>query len=265
MAYTYSDLVAAYRSIGIEPGQVAYAVSELWRLREYQEAGDTALVAAHFNALMEILGPSGTLVVSTASTNICNTETVFDPATTPSYGVGILSEFVRQQPGSRRSFHPFVSYTAIGRLAEKITAEVSRHAYGPETPEARLIDLDARLVSIGMRPNFSCSTAHHVEQIAAVPFRYIKEFVHPVRRGAAVDREVFYMHVWYRDTGMVKDRYEKLFSALDPQLSICAAKVGAGKIYAYSMADFSRLALPLIAHNPYISCRQEPVSRPYRI
>ena len=45
--------------------------------------GQRALTAAHHDALREVIGPDGTLVVSTATMNLCNTDQVFDPANTP--------------------------------------------------------------------------------------------------------------------------------------------------------------------------------------
>lgn len=264
MPYTYRDLLRAYTEVGVAAGRIVYVVPELWRLRAYETSDADAIPRAHYDALREILGPEGTLVVSTASTNICNTETVFDPAETPSHGAGVLSEYVRRLPGARRSMHPFVSYAAIGPAAGFLTDAVSPHAYGPETPEARMIERDALLVSVGMAPNFSCSTAHHVEHVVGVPFRYVKEFEHPVRRDGTVRRELFYMHVWYRDIGMVKDRYAELFRRLEGRLEIKTATVGAGTVYAYSMADFYRAAAKIVAHENYISCKGEPQNRPYR-
>lgn len=264
MPYTYDELLEAYRRAGVTRGQVIYVVSELWRLREYADPAEGAVTRAHFGALRELIGPEGTLVASTGSTNICNSDTVFDLAATPSHGVGVLSEFVRLQPGAKRSFHPFVSYTAIGAQADAITRDVSRHAYGPETPEARMIEMDARLVSIGMKPNLSCSTGHHVEQMAAVPFRYVKEFTHPVRRGGEVRREPFYMHVWYRDTGMVKDRYEELFRRLGGELKISSVPLGRGTVFSYSMREFYQAAIRIVALDPYVSCKTAPQNRPYQ-
>jgi aminoglycoside 3-N-acetyltransferase len=264
MAYTYKELIEGYRDVGVAVGRIVYVVSEFWRLREFERPGEQAVAQAHWDALWELLGPKGTLVVSTASTNLIGTDILFDPATTPSKDVGFFSEFVRQQPGARRSLHPFVSYTAVGPMAEAITADVSRHAFGPESPEARLCELDARLVSVGMQPNYSCSTAHHVEQVCGVPFRYIKEFVHPVIRSSQKAREEFYLHVWYRDSGMVKDRYKKLFERLVDKLEIKEATIGRGRIFGYSMADFYREACRIVVQEPYISCKALPSVRTYR-
>lgn len=265
MAYGYDDLVRGYREIGVQPGDIVYVVSEFWRLREFELPGEEAIAEAHYRALREVIGSEGTLVVSTASTHLVGTQEPFDLATTPSKDVGFFAEYVRCLPGAMRSFHPFVSYTAIGPQAEAVTANASRHAFGPESPEGRMCDLGARLVSVGMLPNFSCSTAHHVEHVCGVPFRYIKEFLHPIVRDGQVVHEEFYLHVWYRDCGMVKDRYHRLFQLLEGKLDIKQANVGRGRIFSYSMADFYREACRIVASQPYVSCRELPHTRPYRV
>jgi aminoglycoside 3-N-acetyltransferase len=262
--YGYKDIVDAYAAVGVKKGAIVYVVSEFWRLREFETQGETPLLEAHFRALRELLGEEGTLVVSTASPQLVGSGIVFDPATTPSQSVGLFSEYVRKLPGAMRSFHPFVSYAAIGPAAERIIANASRHAFGPESPEGRMVELGARLVSVGMRPNFSCSTAHHVEHVCGVPFRYIKEFVHPVLRGGREVEEMFYLHVWYRDCGMVKDRYARLFERLEGVLPIDEAALGRGKVFAYDMGEFYKHACALVVEEPYISCKVEPGERPYR-
>ncbi|MEL0097816.1 MAG: AAC(3) family N-acetyltransferase [Planctomycetaceae bacterium] len=260
-SYSEDDILKAYAALGISAGDTVYVVSELWRLRSFSGAD---IAGSHYNALRQLIGEEGTIVVSAATPSISNTETPFDPEM-PSE-MGIFSEYVRLLPGSRRSFHPFVSYAANGRLAEHITKDVSRHAYGPATPEARLIDLKATTISIGMKPNYSCSTGHHVELVMGVPFRYAKEFRHPVIRDGKMTAEFFYQHVWYRDIGFRKDRQVKLFETLqrDYNFKIRTCQLGAGKVYAYKIDQFFNLAIQALAHDIYITCVAPPEKRPYQ-
>jgi len=266
VAYTFSDIVSAYKALGIRKGDLVYVVTELWRLRNFAGGADAdAICGAHYGALRQVVGDAGTIAVSTASVNICNTEIPFDPATTPAYNTGVLSEYVRQLPGTRRSFHPFVSYAANGPLADAITANVSRHAYGPESPEARLIENGAKFVTIGMSPGPACSTVHHVEQVMGVPFRYVKEFSHPVVRDGKIARELFYMHVWYRDTGMVKDRGGKMFEQLTGRygFEVKSTTLGRGRMWSYDMAAYYPLACRVFADDIYTQCDVLPQVRPY--
>ena len=54
-----------------------------------------------------------TIVVPTANFNLINTDKVFDLKNTPSYKMGAFSEYIRKLNGSKRSYHPFWSLTAI--------------------------------------------------------------------------------------------------------------------------------------------------------
>ncbi len=262
MSYSYDDIVRAYRAAGVRPGGVVCVISALWRLGGY--AGGTEAVAAdHYRALREVLGPDGTVVVPTSSFDLCNTDIPFDPATTPSHERGILAEYVRNLPEAGRSFHPFGSYAAVGPLAGRITDGVSRHVYGPHTPEARLIELNARLLNIGVGPNI-CTAVHHAEQLMAVPYRYTKEFIHPVRRDGVTTHEPFYMFVQYRDIGIERDYNETLFKRLAGRMEIDTAKLGRGAAHGYDVVDFHRETTSLMAEDIYIWCRTEPQQRPYR-
>jgi aminoglycoside 3-N-acetyltransferase len=263
--YTYGDLAAAYRALGVSAGRVVYVTSDLTRLMAYEDRSRReAVLEAHYHALLDLLGPTGTLVVATGSTNLCNTEIPFDPAATPSHMVGVFSEWVRQQPGARRSFHPFVSYTAVGARAEEITSDVSRHAYGPESPEGRMIELDGLAVSVGLYPRHSCSTVHHIEHIMAVPYRYTKEFLHPVVRDGAVVQEPFYMYVWYRDCGIRRSNTRHIFDRIEGTGLLSEVPVGAGAIWSYSMRGFVKAVVPLFKENLYIWCEEAPTQYVWR-
>ena len=263
MPYGYSDLVDAYAGLGVRAGGLVYVTSRLLGVADYEERGSGALMDAHYRALRECLGEEGTIVVATASTVLCNTDLTFDLDKTPCNESGAFSEYVRTLPGTRRSFHPFVSYAANGPLADAITGDVSRHVYGPETPEGRMVERDALHVSMGLPPNKTCSTVHHVEQVMAVPYRYTKEFMHPVRRENGVETEPFYMHVWYRDMDFERDGNQKLFRELAKHMEIRETRVGQGEIHAYSMKDFFNHSCRIFVDDIYIYCRNPPTQRPY--
>lgn len=264
MTYTFDQLLAAYADLGVEPGKTVYVVSDLTGVRDYEEKQGRAILDAHFRALTHILGAGGTLAVSAASMNLCGTETPFDCAKTTSYKVGAFSEFVRKIPETRRSFHPFTSYAVLGPEARNITEGTSRHAYGPQTPEARLIDMDALFVSVGLHPRQSISTVHQVEQVMGVPYRYTKEFIHPVTRDGAIVHEPFYMYVWYRDMDLKRDSNRKLFSRIGTNIDLREVKLGQGSVYSLSMSKFYASAVLEFGKDIYTWCSEPPHIRPYQ-
>jgi aminoglycoside 3-N-acetyltransferase len=264
MPYNQQELFEAYEQIGVAPGKVIYATSDLTNVVDYEVPGGRVLVEVHYNTIMKLLGKTGTLVIPSASTQLCNTNIPYDPKTTPSSRVGALSEYARQQPDMIRSNHPFVSYAAIGPLANEIVSDVSRNSYGPETPEARMIEMGVLNVCIGVEPRVSCSTIHQVEQMMGVPYRYTKEFRHPVVRDGKVVEDLFYMYVWYQNTGFKRDQNRKLFDRFDGRLHVNEVNIGRAKLYSYSLADFFKEACREFAKDIYIWCDHVPENRPYQ-
>jgi aminoglycoside 3-N-acetyltransferase len=263
MAYSRDELRDAYARVGVGPGRIVLVTGNLGRLMEFERPGKEAVVEAHYQVLAELLGPTGTLVVPTASTSLCNTDRVFDPVATPSE-LGPLTEYVRTRPGARRSFHPFVSYAAIGAAAAEIIDDASRHAFGPHTPEGRLVEASALHVSIGLHSRFSTATNHHVEMVMGVPYRYVREYLHPVVRDGAVRVEPFYMHVRYMAANVQRDHNRRIFEQFERQAPLATAPVGRGQLYAYSIDSFYRFMTKALADDIYLWTKEPPDPTIYR-
>ena len=270
--YTYADILEAYSKVGVSTGKLVMVHSDLGRLFNFENPNKNAVLDAHYLAFRELLGPSGTLVVITGGRKLCNTNIPFDLDSTPSWRCGVFSEYVRNLPGTLRSFNPFDSYSAIGPLASEITQNVSRHSTGLETPKARMIERDALCLSIGLPPNYTCSTVHHVEQLMAVPYRYTKEFMHPVIRNGQEKIEPFYIFVWYRECGIKELRYrgkdfnKKIFEAFEKKYQVREATIGEGKVYSYSMKEFYESTVQCFKEDIYVwlSAPPAPENRVYR-
>jgi aminoglycoside 3-N-acetyltransferase len=262
LAYDIDDIASCFRQLGVTSGDTAYVISALWKMPGFAGNPDEA-PAAYYQALRRVVGENGTIVVPTHSQNLCNTDIPFDLDKTPSHERGMFSEYVRLLPGAVRSFHPFNSYAAVGPAAEALCADVSRHAYGPLTPEARMIETQAKVLVIGMPPNIT-TTVHHVEQMMAVPYRYTKEFMHPVVRDGEVVIEPFYLYVWYRDCDLTRSVNIPLLRMLGEVMQIKNAPLGRGKIHCYRIDEFFRHSLPIFARDIYVWCETPPTIRPWR-
>ena len=94
MSYSKDDLLKAYQEIGVDKAKVVYVAGSLPYLREFEKPG-AAVLDAHLNALWELVGPDGTIVVFTQSTNLCNTDPPFDLENTASIS-GVFPEYVRK-------------------------------------------------------------------------------------------------------------------------------------------------------------------------
>jgi len=175
---TRPEIAAELRALGVRPGGVLLVHSSLSALG-WVVGGGPAVVAA----LCDALGPDGTLVVPTHTGGnsdpagwgappvpepwwpvIREHMPAFDPAVTPTRGIGAIPEIVRTWPGARRSAHPQTSFAALGPAAEQVTADHALDSgFGERSPLARIeaLDGDVLLLGAGHGSNSSLHLAEH--------------------------------------------------------------------------------------------------------
>jgi len=265
MRYNLDDIKKSYKRIGISKGMTISLKTDLMLLGLYDSVNQNDVLLAHFEVLADLVDLSeGTIVVSTASLSLCNTETVFDIQNTSSE-TGALTEYIRTRSGSVRSFHPFSSYSAIGKHADYICNNVSRHSYGAATPKERMLELEARYLTIGKPPADVATVIHHIEMLMGVPYRYVKEFMHPVLRDGKVVVEPFYMNVRYPECEVVRVLDRKVFPYFFQNgYEIKEDKLGRGKVYSFSMKEFYNSTVKLFSNDLYAYIEMEPEIKPYR-
>jgi aminoglycoside 3-N-acetyltransferase len=264
MNYSYSDIKQTFEKIGVSKGMTISLKTDLRYLGPYNSNSQNDLLEAYFTILSELVDlTQGTIVVSTASTSLCNTNKIFDINNTPSE-MGSLTEFIRKQPGVVRSFHPFNSYAAIGKNANYICTNNTRHCYGNNSPKERLIELDAQCLSIGLHPIETTTLIHHIEMLMGVPYRYVKEFIHPVLRNDKVVYEPFYMHLRYLECEAVMSLGEKVYpNFFESGYIIREESLGRGKIYLSSLNEFYSSTVNLFNKDLYSAIAVEPSIKPY--
>ncbi len=136
-------------------------------------------------ALLGVLGPEGTLAMPAHTGQLSDPATwrnppvpadwhrairagmpAFDPARTPSRNMGAVAELFRTWPGTRRSFHPLGSMTALGPGARRITArQALNDPFGAAGPLGALHRLDASVLLLGVGWD-RCTALHLAERLA---------------------------------------------------------------------------------------------------
>lgn len=120
--------------------------------------------------------PRGVLIMPTSSYSFCEGE-AFDVATTPSR-LGVLTEHFRGVDGVRRTTDPIFSCAVLGdpEPAWQELFEIGdKDCFGPRSVFAHLVAAEAKVLFVGTGFE-ACTLVHHAEQLAGVPYRYLKDF-----------------------------------------------------------------------------------------
>lgn len=258
--YDKSALLQAYKSVGLAKGRVVYLTGNIGALGRFENKAKDKLLEAHFEVILDLIGGEGTLVVPTHTWSLCNSDKIFDIAATPSE-TGVLSEFVRCREGSVRQFHPFSSSTAYGKLSELICTRNSLHAYGPNSPCARIIDADAIHVSFGLPINKTISMVHHVELVMGVPYRYTKEFVHPCLVDGKVRLKEFYLYVTRQDVDITRDRNKRILDFYAVKNEIKTAQLGRSSVQSLEKKKLFDSTVDLFSRDIYAWLSYPPLNR----
>lgn len=180
---TIGSLMHDLGVLGVQSGMTLLVHSSLSALG-WVSGGALAVVLA----LREAVGPEGTLIMPTHSGDLTDpadwrnppvpevwwpiireTMPPFDPALTPTRGMGAIPDCFRAGRDVLRSGHPQGSFAARGRWAEQLTAghELTSD-FGERSPLARLYDLDGWVLLLGVGHDNNTSL-HLAEYRATYP------------------------------------------------------------------------------------------------
>jgi len=171
---TQQQVVQALETLGIKEGDGLLVHSAIHFLG-YPRGG----VGMYLDAIRSVIGQQGTLAVPAFNFNFA-TSARFDPKVTPSKGMGIFSEYVRQQTEARRTLHPMQSLVVLGYYTEDLTLRDTPSAFDPGSAFERMLELDFKLLLLGADIQ-SVSMLHYSEQRADVPYRFWKDFSGQIR------------------------------------------------------------------------------------
>lgn len=174
---TKDVLKACLRKLGVRTGQVIEVHASLSSF-DYVIGGARTIV----DALMESVGPEGTILMPTQSADNSEPSEWKSPAVEPEMyrqvrmaippydadksdipGIGAVAENFRHREGVVRTDHPVVSFAAWGKYAKLLCNRQSFHyPLADESPSARLYELKGFVLLLGC--GFDTVTSMHLAE-----------------------------------------------------------------------------------------------------
>lgn len=167
---TPAQLAAAFAELGLDGRQHAIVHASLRSFGQLQ-GGSKMLLDELLRATATLSAPAFTYS-TLLPTPTSAVYTHFHPKLHVSRDIGRLPQQMVEHPAMRRSFHPALSFVAIGSAAEQITSAQSLES--PYSPIGALYDLDGVALLLGV-DHSSNTSIHYGEYLAGMPLltRYV--------------------------------------------------------------------------------------------
>ena len=164
---TKDDILRDLESLGVQRGSLLFVHSSMSALGRVDGGADAVA-----DALLEAIGPNGTLVVPAFTyadphdyPDSIDPAWIFDPASTRS-GMGAVTNAVRMRNGALRSIHLWHSVAAVGPLAQTVVTADGKawaSAWDETSPMAWVFDNGGFILLLGVP--YQNLTAVHVWEV----------------------------------------------------------------------------------------------------
>ncbi|WP_018924461.1 aminoglycoside N(3)-acetyltransferase [Salsuginibacillus kocurii] len=245
---TVDTLTKDFHEVGIEAGMTVIMHSSLSSIG-WVNGGSIAVIQALQTALTE----KGTLVMPAHSADwsdpaewgdpaiprkwwdtVRETMPVFDPAVTPTRGMGKIAEAFRTYPGVVRSDHPVVSFAAWGRDKEAVIETHSLDfGLGKESPLQYLYEMNASVLLLGV--GYDSNTSFHLGEYYAPNPTFMKQ-------GAPIEQHGKRVWETYQDIETKEEQFAELGADFEKEHEVPTGYIGSAKSKLFSVreaADYS--------------------------
>lgn len=174
------EIIDALKTVGLTRGDAVMVHTSLGQIGYVCGGAQTVI-----EALIEVVGPEGTIMMPTQSWKNLDPDTgvhwdvdeqywntirenwpAYDKIITPTNTMGATAEMFRQWPGALRSDHPARSVAAWGAHAKYLTENHNlSDIFGEESPVGKLYKLDGKVMLIGV--DYDKNTSIHLADVRA--------------------------------------------------------------------------------------------------
>lgn len=222
---TLDSIIKGLDAVGIKSGDTVLVHSSFKSFGPVNGGAETII-----EALLTTLGSDGTLLVPTFNYEFCE-GVPYDRKNTPSK-MGIISELIRKRSDAKRIYHPIFGFAAIGSEAKSFGKIKNISAYGADSAFTRLMELDGKILILGLSYNDSMTFFHYVEETVGCNYRYMKDFTGKIIYEDNTSKvETFKFFVRDLEKGVVSDldpmgaRLEELGLVTQSKIGNCVAKM----------------------------------------
>lgn len=255
---TREGLVRDLGRLGVVPGG-CLIVHSSYRALKPVEGGPAAVVAA----LAEAVGPEGTVLAPTFTTDLIDPATwpvppseeerrailegmaEFDPATSAPHKMGAVATALWKAEGALRSRHPVTSWTALGPLAEALLRDQPLDdPEGADGPVGRVHRRGGQVLLLGVEQDAN-TTIHLAESLLDMPHLRVLPDRYPGRD--AEGRRVF---LPVAKTTKCSDGFVKIQPHLEAAGLVRHGRVGRAPAQLLGSRQLVAAAMELLARAP---------------
>ncbi|EGG41206.1 aminoglycoside N3'-acetyltransferase [Candidatus Nitrosarchaeum limnium SFB1] len=245
MTVSFDELVLNFQKIGLTSGDVLLVHSSYKSFGGIEGGPQTVI-----DAIRSILTDDGTLIVPTFNYDFCDGKP-FNIKKTPSK-MGIISELVRINSDSKRTLDPVFSFAILGKYRDYLTDLRSEHSFGPNSIFAKLRELDAKIMIIGLAYNESMTFFHHIEETQGCDYRYFKEFKGSITNYDDVKQDGKII-LFVRDIERgVQNAVDKMGSIMEQEEIVKSTIIGKSRVKIMKANDVYKRTVEEMKKNPHI-------------
>ena len=247
--YSKKDIKISINKLKLRNGDVVYISGNLSNFGLPNISKVKNLTGEFLNCIKKKIGKKGTIAVPTHTFYLVNKKKIFNPLTSKSIS-GSLSNFIIKQKKFYRQIHPYASIAAIGPKAKNICNYKEIDVYGSNCPFKKLIDFNAKFLSLGVPINENCTQVHLIEKEFNVPYRYDKEFYHRIILKKKIQKKKFKMFVLKKKhLNFKRNRNKIIIKNFLKKNYIQTINLGKNQIYLYDLKKFYKCTTDLFKKN----------------
>ena len=250
----FDELVSEFKRIGLTTGDVLLVHSSFKSFGGVEGGPQTVV-----DALITVLGNEGTLIVPRFNFDFSTYGTPWDIRSTPSQ-MGIISEFVRKDPRSKKVFHPIYPFCIIGKHADELVKHRYKGGYSKDSIFHQLRVLDAKIIQID-KVYKGTTIIHHVEEMLKVDYKYYKDFTgYVIDENGKKYKDTFNLYVRDIEKGYVTDVIP-IGKILEQEGVMKIDKIGDATIWYMKAEDVYQCTVNAIKKNPHVLCKIIPPTK----